>query len=190
MNPTRILITFALMLTTAAVSYAIDPQQYNERERRMVRPPQLVAKPQPQFIPEHVKARQEQQRRENMPRQDSSSFRSPQSVNIDRLKVQSDTLAEYQFEQIQTLSIQDGDPSRTTEEKKEDPPEIAMEEQPQDQQPAEDVATTEPEPEETVALQEQIIRTSGGSSFKIIEESDRIIVMQVETATSPKSQAR
>jgi hypothetical protein len=127
--------------------------------------------------------------RQNLsPSQDSLSastqLSQPRVVSIDRFKVQSDTPMEYQFEQVQTLSIQDGARPRVEEAKTEVPAETAAEE-PQQEQPTEEVTASEPIPEEpTDAATETegtVIQTgTGHASYRIIEEDNRIIVLQVE----------
>ncbi|MFZ4855760.1 MAG: hypothetical protein ACOYL3_05130 [Desulfuromonadaceae bacterium] len=102
-------------------------------------------------------------------------------VNIDRLKLQSDTPTEYQFEPLLTLSVQEGESSKIEDELKTEPVEAAAEE------------LREVSVEEHVSIglaveealdkagphQEQAV-LAGNTQFRIIEESDRIIVTQIE----------
>ncbi|HIJ86234.1 MAG TPA: hypothetical protein HPP97_00960 [Desulfuromonadales bacterium] len=169
----RYAIVLTLLLTVVRVSIcqAIDPLR-------------LVP------LPADIKERQERQRRDNTSSAQggaTQSLQQAQSVSIDRLKVQFDTPVEYQFEPLQTLIVQDRESSPVEEEKKPDQGEAVTEELEQQQEQSSSIAETEPVPEEpeSEATEEVsiILPGDGKTSFRIVEENDRFIVLQVYSST-------
>jgi hypothetical protein len=181
------IITLSLFCSVVS-SYAFgDPQQELARERRRIVPPSQPVQQAP--LPAYARERQAQQLRERGIVQNGSSAGSmlnqPQVVSIDRLKVQSDTPAEYQIEALQTLNIQDSDPSRAVEEVKAEPAEIAKEELKVETSVEEVAAAVEEalpeEPEEVSPVDVKVIQAGTGHTiFRIIEDEHRIVVTQVE----------
>lgn len=154
MRRTSLTAVILILLTTVSICIAVDPRQMLERER---------------------------QRRESMGNsQNSAAQSSPQTVSIERLKLQSDTPVEYQFEPVPTLIIQGEKNSLVNEDITEKQVETASEVQPQEQ-PAEEVAAAEPSPEETADGENTPVQAEKGQpSYRIIEEDSRIVVLQVE----------
>jgi len=158
MRRTSLTAAILILLTTASLCFAVDPRQMLERERL---------------------------RRESMGNsQNSATQNSPQTVSIERLKLQSDTPVEYQFEPVPTLIIQGEKNSSVNEEITEKQVETPSEVQPQEQ-PVEEVTAAEPSPEETTEGSADGETTlvqveKGKTSYRIIEEDSRIIVLQVE----------
>lgn len=187
----RFIINALLLTISATGSYAIDPQQLRERERHYV--PAIRNPEQLYRTPVVSRDRQEQQRRETPQGgvHATADFRSPQTVSIDRLKLRSDTLAEYQFEQVQTLPTPQDESAPAAEAKHEEP--LAAEAE-QPEQPADEVAAAEPAPEDpatdTDTTPEQVVTGGGKAQFRIIEENDRIIVTQVDTPPTHPSTAK
>jgi hypothetical protein len=181
----RILTNILSVLVIATTSVAAERQVFDEREMRYV---ELSAKqPVQQFNPVRPPSSEnpEWQRRETPNSgQPSTDFRSPQTVSIDRLKLRSDSLAEYQFEQIQTVTLQSPDPAPQVLEPQQN--EAVVEETLQEQTFEEIASAEESESTEDAATTEQVIAAHDGSpKFKIIEEQNRIIVLQVDSPVAP-----
>lgn len=184
------------LLCTAANGYAADDQRrrYEEDRQRVVRP--VVALPaipvqRPQSTTQQSTSTQRNNERSQNQRSGTNGSMAqgqqtqPQVVNIDRLKLQPDTPADYQFEPLPTLSIQEGERSIVEEEMKTEPEEAAIEEQ-QDAVVEKHESTEQTVPEvldEASSLPGQVVHGEGGNTqFRIVEESNRIIVTQVEVA--------
>jgi len=184
---------FLFQLCLLVSSHAADKQQLRERERRIMQPPQPIAQPQYNQIPTYLKERQERQRTEcTSTARESSGLSSPQIVSIDRFKLQSDSPADYQFEQLQTLVIRGGELALAEEEKK-DVPNEAVGEEPQLESQNEMAEETTMSEEETISgeTSDQIVQTEEvQSTHSIIEEDNRIAVLQVDTTTTAGNQVR
>jgi hypothetical protein len=180
-HTTKVILLF---ITSATTCYAVDPQQFFERERQqMVRPAPLPLIRQ-QSPPVNRERKEMQLRQESQNSgQNPSGFRPPQTVSIDQLKLRSDSLAEYQFEQIQILTLQNPDSVPQAEE----PPQTeAAAEETQSEQPAEEIASAEePGQDEDAASPEQISAEDDRPQYTIIEEQNRIIVTQVDAPETP-----
>jgi hypothetical protein len=197
MRPALIFIIPVVLFSTVVVCQSAgDPQrQLAEERRRMIRPPEAATQTQrvqqPVQVQQYSNAQRERDRNQLLRTSDRSSLTqggtSPlQVVNIDRLKVQSDAPGQYQFEALQTLNIQESDPSRaevavnteTTE---------AAEAELQGETPADEVAVSETpveEQEEDSPVEEMVFQAGAGQTiFRIIEDENRIVVTQVDAPT-------
>jgi hypothetical protein len=185
-------------LSTVVYSYAAGDQQrqYEKDRQRIIRPPVAsvavpVQRPQPAIQQSNSSQRERNQSQRSSQGDNSGQGQQsqPQVVSIDRLKLQSDSPAEYQFEPMRTLTIQDGESSRAEEELKTEQVEVAAEEQ--QEAGAEELVSTEhiddEAGEEAVLAEEHVVHAqSGNALFRIIEENNQIIVTQVEAAPLPK----
>ena len=188
MSVTNNFILALLLVSTTA--YALDSKQIREREfeRPAMRP--TTQQPSPQESAQ-TNVRQEQQRRDGgISFQDNSSLRSqlPQVrlVNIDTLKAQTDGFqpeapAEYQYQTLQTLTTQEGN----SEQKEDAKPEIPVEEV-QLVHSEETMVEAEPQPLDEATGEEQLVThaVEGNAEYRIIEDNNRIVVLQVENRQS------
>jgi hypothetical protein len=123
--------------------------------------------------------------------ENATGLRNPETVSIDRLKLRSDTVAEYQFEPLPTLNQQSDVP--TPQQQDQAPPQ--SEANVEEAQQASSEAVTEEIPAEQSAeaviesdssangddpVTEKIVTAGGTSAYKIMEDSNRIIVVQVD----------
>ncbi|MFZ4856858.1 MAG: hypothetical protein ACOYL3_10715 [Desulfuromonadaceae bacterium] len=179
-------------LCTVVNCYAAEDQrrQYGEDRQRGVRAPVVppvapVQRPQPayQISPSNQRNNERSQNQRSGTNGSIVSGLSPQVVNIDRLKLQSDTPTDFQFEPVLSLSIQEGESAKAEEEMKTDAVEATAEEQQEavveelvSAELAEEGVLDEAGPQEGQVVRED----SGKTQFRIVEESNRIIVTQIE----------
>jgi hypothetical protein len=186
----RSITTTILLLTVATHGYALDPRQESERERRRSLPQPAVT-PRSNPLPANLTERQTGRRRDNQGIGEApSGFTSPQTISIDLLKLQSDTLTEYQFEPVPTMTLQGAESSQvqssaqseaTGEEPRQEQNETDAD-GPSPEQSIEEIVESAPEPPEDVSVSEKLVTIGGGSSFRILEDNNRIIVTQGDTA--------
>jgi len=167
-------------------SYAIDPQQSFEHQRRILVQPAAPAPAQQQVIQNiQIPARRQQERNQSMNSYSSQGTISNggqlpqiQVVPIDRLKVESDAVIEYQFEPIQTLAVMEEFPSPVQEEVQPESSDAAVEE-PQQEQAEVAAEESAPDESETGAVEEPHDATQGAeqASLEIIEEHGRFVVL-------------
>jgi hypothetical protein len=135
--------------------------------------------------------RQTGRRRENQSIGESpTGFTSPQTVSIDRLELQSVTLTEYQFEPVPTMTLQGAESSQvqspvqseaTGEEPRQEQNETDAD-GPSPEQPVKEVVESATEAPEDVSASEKLVTIGGSSSFRILEDNNRIIVTQGDAA--------
>ena len=175
-------INSILLLTAATHSYALDPRQESEGERRL-------QSPQASHLPAFLTERQSGRRQSTG--ESPSGFTSPQTVSIDRIKLQPDTLAEYQFEPVPTMTLQGAESSEvqspaqseaTGEEPRQEQNETDADGPSSPVHPVEEVVESTPETPEDVSASEKLVTIGSGSSFRILEDNNRIIVTQGDEA--------
>jgi len=180
----RILALLVLLLLSGVTTVNADDR---DRDRRSQKPAtQQMVQPQLIQVPAVPRDRQEQRRRVNAPTQaepsNSSELLQVHTVSFDRFKLRADSPTEYQFEQMQTLSFQDDETSQTEEEKNIEQSDIAAEELQQEQ--IADVVAESTRYEEETAAEEYVAHAGNGQfTYKIIEEDNRIVVLQVDAVS-------
>ncbi|HIJ87665.1 MAG TPA: hypothetical protein HPP97_08270 [Desulfuromonadales bacterium] len=192
MRPAIFYVDSVFLLCAVAASQAAgDPQQQFAEERRRLTRPAIVANVQPQSSVKPYSTTQRERELDQL--QKTVVGRSPangvmdslQTVNIDRLKVQSVAPPEYQYEALQTLNIHESDFLVSKEEMNINPTETAVADMQADI-PVEDVAPIETAPvemteDDTSAEEKAVQVATGHTMFRIIEEESRVVVMQGET---------
>lgn len=184
-------LILAMLMITAPV-YALDSQQIRNREfeRSPIQQPLFQVLMQVQ-----TKDRQGQLRRDGeRPAPDTSSVRSQlpqvQSVSMDQLRAQTDGFqseapAEYQYQPLQSLTTQQVDSFQTEDAMPENP----VEEE-QNQQIVEAIVEAELQTMEETTGEEQPAAhaVEGKIEYRIIEENNRIVVLQVEATNNYQTQ--
>lgn len=195
MRKCNLLIVSGIQLCIAVNSYAVDPQQSFERQRRVPPVPPAVQAPAQQQVVQinqsPVSRQQDRNRQDRSQYQNSSrngvlnggASPSIQVVPIDRLRVEPEAVAEYQPEPIQVVTVVMENTGQSGEEVNAEQSSDAAVEEAQ-QEPVEGVAE-EPVPaeSETGAVEEPDGATQGAeqSALQIIEEHGQFVVVQVES---------